>query len=137
GASCSYFIERALQPPRRPRLGGVGGACGERAGGGRVFTLKKEERAARRSVARCADRPRRYHGDAMLAGLVEMDAVGAVVFCAGRERIRPVDCVNDEMHNPLSYPSPSSSSIIPSIMRSPPCQNAGSQPSSPHGFTTS
>ena len=30
--------------------------------------------------------------------IVEMDAAGAVVFRAGRERVRPVDRLNDEVH---------------------------------------
>lgn len=67
-----------------------------------VFGLQNEETADRRFAIGCDERAGRHHGDAMLAGLVEMDAVAAVVFRAGRERIRPVDCVNDEMHSSSS-----------------------------------
>src|SRR6266849_9015760 len=76
----------------------VGIAAGERVDGGTVLGFQNEKTADGRFAVARDQGSGRHHTDAMVAGLVEMDAVGAVVFRAGRERFRPVDCVNDEMH---------------------------------------
>src|SRR5258707_15792649 len=76
----------------------VGIALSEPVDGGTVVGFQNEKTPNWRLAVARHQSSGRHHGDAVATSLVEMDAVGAVVFCADRERVRAVDRVNDEMH---------------------------------------
>jgi hypothetical protein len=81
----------------------VGIALRERVDGDTVAGFQNEKTPDRRFAVTGHQGPGRRHGDTVAAGLVEMDAVGAVMFGPDRERIRPIDCMNDEVHSVFSY----------------------------------
>src|SRR5262245_60052738 len=61
----------------------VGVAIGKRVDGGTILGFQNEQAAHRRFAVGGHQGSGRRHGDAMTVGLVEMDAMSAVVFCAG------------------------------------------------------